>query len=268
MNNYTINHADDGVAPAELSFLRAVAIAPPPEFSDKLISEALATRHELQPAAKLIRPNFGWWKTAAAAAILLLIVGAVFYRYQQNKENNTVAASIPEQSPSPEASPNSDLPKAAIDSSTPGNVSSREAGVQNSSQQLANQRPTEAKGRWKNQGSMKQAENGALAFAGTDVLYKLVNYKYREAEQFMAALSASPQKRISIDRYSYINVSEKMNGLLQRMYETKKNGKPTGKARRTKKIMEKWKKADAEYFDRNLSKNPLDIIDLSEFILK
>jgi hypothetical protein len=52
------------------------------------------------------------------------------------------------------------------------------------------------------------------------------------------------------------------------MYLAKGNGKPTRKAKKTKRKFEKWRKKDERYFDKNLQKNPADIIDLSEFILK
>ena len=52
------------------------------------------------------------------------------------------------------------------------------------------------------------------------------------------------------------------------MYEVNDKGKPTKKAKKLKHKLAKWKKKDESYFDRNPQKNPLDIIDLTEFILK
>ena len=67
---------------------------------------------------------------------------------------------------------------------------------------------------------------------------------------------------------SYVTVSEKMNEIFKKMYSTKKNNKPTIKAKRLKAKLEKWKKYDEKHFDTNMQNNPVDVIDLSEFILK
>jgi hypothetical protein len=72
---------------------------------------------------------------------------------------------------------------------------------------------------------------------------------------------------ISIDDYTYITISEGMGAMMKKMYKTKKSGKPTRRARKTKEKLEKWKKADADYFNQNSTMNPLDPIDLGNFIL-
>ena len=59
-----------------------------------------------------------------------------------------------------------------------------------------------------------------------------------------------------------------MVAMLQEVYLTKKNGKLARKAKKAKKKFEKWKKKDEKYFDKDLDKNPADIIDLSEFLMK
>ena len=74
--------------------------------------------------------------------------------------------------------------------------------------------------------------------------------------------------KITIDRFSYVNISDKMNTILQTMYTIKGNNKPTRKAKKLRATMEKWKKRDEKHFDASIHSNPLDIIDLSEFILK
>ena len=55
---------------------------------------------------------------------------------------------------------------------------------------------------------------------------------------------------------------------LKGMYEVNDKDKPTRKSKKLKAKLAKWKKKDESYFDRSLQKNPLDIIDLGEFILK
>ena len=72
---------------------------------------------------------------------------------------------------------------------------------------------------------------------------------------------------ITVDQYSSINISEGMGAIMKKMYKTKKSGKPTRRARKTKEKLEKWKKLDADYFNQNSNLNPLDPIDLGNFIL-
>jgi hypothetical protein len=72
---------------------------------------------------------------------------------------------------------------------------------------------------------------------------------------------------ITIDDYTSITITEGMGAMMKKMYKTKKSGKPTRRARRTKEKLEKWKKADADYFNQNSTTNPLDPIDLGNFIL-
>ena len=71
---------------------------------------------------------------------------------------------------------------------------------------------------------------------------------------------------ITIDDYTYITISEGMGAMMKKMYKTRKSGKPTRRARKTKEKLEKWRKADAEYFNQNSTTNPLDPIDLGNFI--
>jgi hypothetical protein len=72
---------------------------------------------------------------------------------------------------------------------------------------------------------------------------------------------------ITIDDYTDITISENMGAMMKKMYKTKKSGKPTRRARKTKEKLEKWKKADADYFNANSTSNPLDPFDLGNFIL-
>lgn len=99
-----------------------------------------------------------------------------------------------------------------------------------------------------------------------DLLLTLVNYKGNEWEHFFT--QAVAERRVSLNKYSYHQLSDKMVLMLQDTYLTKRNGKPSWKAKRTKRKFEKWKKKDEKYFDKDLQKNPADIVDLSEFILK
>jgi uncharacterized membrane protein YebE (DUF533 family) len=73
---------------------------------------------------------------------------------------------------------------------------------------------------------------------------------------------------ITIDDYTDITISEGMGAMMKKMYKTKKSGKPTRRARKTREKLEKWKNADSTYFNANSTANPLDPVDLGNFILQ
>lgn len=100
-----------------------------------------------------------------------------------------------------------------------------------------------------------------------DLLFTLVSYKGGHSQWKKLFTDAVPSKTITLNKYSWVNLSDNIVAMMQPIYDTKKNGKPTRTAKRTKKKFEKWRKKDEKFFDRNMQKNPVDIIDLSEFIL-
>lgn len=102
-------------------------------------------------------------------------------------------------------------------------------------------------------------------FYNNDLFFTLVNYKEYGKEKLFA--KTIKDKRVTLNQYSYVNLSDKMVAMLQEVYLTKKNGKIARKAKRAKKKFEKWKKKEEKYFDKNLDKNPADIIDLGEFLM-
>ena len=110
------------------------------------------------------------------------------------------------------------------------------------------------------------SRNSVIQIMDNDMFGTLVNYQYKNYISLMKKIQKD--KRVQLDNFSYLNISDKMYEILKQMYVTRKNDKPTRKARKIKARLLKWQKADEKYFDKNTSKNPLDVIDLSEFILK
>ncbi len=99
-----------------------------------------------------------------------------------------------------------------------------------------------------------------------DFLYTLTSFNYSQANAFFADVKKEP--KISMNNYSYVNISDKMAALLKQQYAVNHRKKPTWKARRAKEKLNKWKRKDEKNFDAKPGKNPLDILDLSEFIFK
>ena len=59
-----------------------------------------------------------------------------------------------------------------------------------------------------------------------------------------------------------------MLNMMKQTYEVLANGKATRKARRTKRRLDNWKEKDQKRFDKGNEANPLDPVDLAEFIFR
>jgi len=104
-----------------------------------------------------------------------------------------------------------------------------------------------------------------FAIKDNDLLGSFASFDYKNLPDFVTSDETTAVK-INVDRSTAITVSEGMVAMLKRMYKTKRNGKPTWKAKRERKKIQRWKKADAKFFDKNPEKNPMDPLDLAEFI--
>ena len=100
-----------------------------------------------------------------------------------------------------------------------------------------------------------------------DLMAAFISFDYRHLPPF---ISNSKQKGFTVqtDQYAAISVSEPMSKMIRRMNLYRRNGKLKVRAKKTRARLEKWKKADIEQFDKSLIKNPLDPLDLAEFIFK
>lgn len=106
-----------------------------------------------------------------------------------------------------------------------------------------------------------------FALTDNDLLATWVSFTYTEIPEFINHPGETVWK-IHIDQYTNILISKPMSEMMKEMNTFRSNGDPTRKARKSREKLGKWKKADQEQFDRSLQKNPLDPIDLAEFIFK
>lgn len=103
-----------------------------------------------------------------------------------------------------------------------------------------------------------------VPFVNNDLLYSLMEC----ADCNFAAYFTEKKKIIlDIDQYSSVAVSDKMRLFMQTLYTTNRRGKSTHKSRKTKRILVKWQKTDADYFNNESSKSALDPLDLTEFLI-
>jgi len=227
----------------------------PPSFSSLKIRE-LITENATKPTTKVFQLKYF---IRAAAAILILVSGIwIFYNKSQVKEdsNDSLASTaIASKNTTPAIA--SSIKGSSVLPSAPLHGNARVIAISGKRNSIGN------KGRIKTSKDLN-SEEGRLV--NNDILGTLVNYHYTEYLPLLTEIKKN--NRINLGQFSYVNISDKMNGILQKMYGNKKNGKPTRKAKKLRITMEKWKKRDEKHFDANTNNNPLDVIDLSEFILK
>lgn len=235
---------------------------PAPGFDFSVISGKKSKRTALIISAAWVR---------AASVILILTLGGIFYFNLPNKKTpvaNTVAA------PSSPDTVNQVYKRNFTDTflrgGTNNDTAATIAAIASKSIEKGQAQPILKNDRISTRrkaGAVKINNNkGEARLYENDLLLTLVNYKAQDWQQFFT--KAVTDKKITLNKYSYHNLSDNMVAMLQDMYLVKGSGKPTRKARKTKKKFEKWRSKDEKYFDKDLQKNPSDIIDLSEFILK
>ena len=106
-----------------------------------------------------------------------------------------------------------------------------------------------------------------ISLTDNDILVTFTRFEYNNVPEIIAK---GNDKDISIhlDKYSNIVITKTMSGMLKEMYQVKANGNPTRRARKSRERLENWKKTDESFFDGSKGKNPLDPIDMAEFIFK
>jgi hypothetical protein len=196
----------------------------------------------------------------AAAVLLFIAAGTVIYLTTFKKKENGPAYATQGSNNSTPAVKNTDSNTAKIE--TAKATAKKNAAVSSSKTTAASIKREAAK--TKNEKAKYNAKT-KWQLADNDAFFTLVNYK--EAGKDKLFYKILSEKKITLNQYSYINISDKMADMLQEIYVTKKNGKPARKAKKMKKKFEKWRKKDEKYFDKDLDKNPADIIDLSDFLM-
>jgi hypothetical protein len=248
-----------------LKALKDHQVAPPVKFE-----EMLASAKKSSKASKVF--NLGDYSRRIAAAVVVIILGAASYFIYQNKQRNgtlngtgnTVAV-------------NDNLPanKPSSANTLPG-VSSGELAKEKDETAIASNgllhNPQKAKSELSTPFYTGRTTRG-IAIDGSQ--FPVKNNDYLGTFASFTEASIPPFLRaekpvattVTIDKYTSITVSEGMAAILKKSYKTRRNGKPTRRARKQKEKIEKWKKADADYFNQNSTNNPLDPMDLGDFIL-
>jgi hypothetical protein len=110
---------------------------------------------------------------------------------------------------------------------------------------------------------------GTVTFSRVDdnLLTTFASFSYQTVPEFLLKESTE-DVLIRVDMYTSINISKEMRSMMKKMYETRRNGKSTRKAKKQKRKLAGWQKADTKYFDAKLDKNPVDVLDLADFLFQ
>jgi len=250
-------NTNEGYSATEIDIFRSLQnhSIPPPSFSSLKLGELIAEKEKSSTGKKASILNLSNF-ARAAAAVLIIAVGIWFIYNKKGDTNNIVATNT---NTTNNVNTGTSQTQIALPSQ-PANTVPGNHGLM----AITSKNNVIVEHGKKIKASQHLKESGGLM--DNDILLTLVSYNYTEYLPLLAEIKKD--HKITLDQYSYVSVSDKMNDVLQKMYATKGNNKPTRKAKKLRATMEKWKKRDEKHFDINTNNNPIDIIDLSEFILK
>ena len=224
-----------------LSSLQEMAIAPPAGAFHRIIDQVSAA-----PVRKLF-PRY----RAIAAVLLLVAAGWGIYRFTNHAPGKVPAPlavkTVPEKLP---VTDTVQQPATHISADTARYHLYDNVGIVN---YFKTNRFT--------------AEGSGMQLVDNDFMATFSSFSYEALPSFLTEEENS-ELIIRIDKYSYFTISKGMMDMLKRMYQRRSRGTPTRKARKEKERLEQWKKADEARFDNKRLSNPLDPVDLAEFIFK
>src|SRR6185437_3121233 len=183
---------------------------------------------------------------AAAASVLLLAIG--FIRYKNVRGNKPGIAQNQAHLPpvvTPSAPSSGSLPPTA---SAPDKDSVRGVPIQLSPASLT-------------------LDGDRFGLADNSPLMTFTSYRYPTLSKDLDNDAKNETAlRIHLDQYTDITLSPAMTAALRDLYDTRKDGSLSRKARKTRERLEKWDAEDKKEFDPHNAANPLDAVDLAEFL--
>jgi hypothetical protein len=257
--------------------LRNFEVAPPFSFAKLMeIIKGLGTNSSAKNAAKVISFSNSFKRIAAAAAILIMcFVGYVTYQksasnLQQNGGYNapiaaTTTTNTPALSPpiADSVTKHNTSPQFAINGSNGFTKKNNYSSKEGKRKIVLGALPTIAAPA----APTELLINGSkFTIVDNDYLATFASFNESNLPAFLQA-DNPVATQITIDDYASITITEGMGAMMKKMYKTRKSGKPTRRARKQREKLEKWKRADSAFFNPNVNLNPLDPIDLGNFIL-
>jgi len=241
----TILEIDD-VAPdpamgAFMERMQEHEVAPPAEL-EAIVGERCGVRTPEKRKRRGVR-----WYVAAAACVVLVVTGGIV----MVKKEKPIAMSP--------AAPS---------------VASKPLQTDTTNQKRAVIKDVAITAKPHSEAPIKVGRNPSFSIGGktvqvsdNDLLMTFANYTYPEVPDYLLREGDQPLK-IYVDQYTNIYVSKNMRALLKELYEVRNNGKPARKARKARRRLDDWKEKDEKRWDKSGKANPLDPVDLGEFIFK
>ncbi len=192
--------------------------------------------------------NRHYW--AAAACVLVILSGWLVYstiaKTPQRKDNNNFAVQQPGET-------NTTVTNGIAANDKKKNVVVRNVAITTKKQAQSNM-------------VWMVINDEKIPVTDNDLLFTFASYLPGKAPAFL--LDESKENiYIRVDSYSAIALTPEIRAMMKRMYEVRRNHKPTARARRERRKLERWKKEDQSHFDKKIDNNPVDPFDLGDFIL-
>jgi hypothetical protein len=234
------------------SFLQEAVVTPPAKAFDSIMKQVAATAGKPRNTTSIIKTiSLHRYKAIAAVFILVFAGWALYHFTTSSTQKDPVKVA---QKTTPQTGP-------VIDS-----LQQTVATVPDSVRYQLYDNP-QVENYFK--ASRFSMEGSGFTLVENDFVATFASFQYEDLPSFLTAEDEeSKEQLIRLDQYSYFTISKNMVDMLKRMYQRKSKGTPTRKARKEKEKLEQWKKADETRFDQKQLKNPLDPIDMAEFIFK
>ncbi|MBN9386099.1 MAG: hypothetical protein J0H74_35405 [Chitinophagaceae bacterium] len=221
----------------------------PPAFLGRQIELRLGIRSRFLGRAR--------WYLSAAACLVLVVAGWMVYRSYSGRENNVAVERKVRQSAAPVA--NVPLPAdTLLKKDTPARVLAA-AGTPKDTRS--------APGAKISVRPVLSIEGQTISVTDNDLLVTFTSFTYPAIPAYLTRNTDKPLK-INIDQYTHLYVSKNMLSMMKQTYEVLPNGKPARKAKKMKRRLDNWKEKDQKRFDKGSGANPLDPVDLGDFIFR
>lgn len=222
-------------APGEMRRLGEHSIPPPPHLR-AIITGPRRSRPFLQYAA-------------AAACILFCTIGVLFYRATRRHD-----ASVTQNKPNP-------IPAITATDTLSDSVTAA------SPKALAGNIPDSANTQAIALSPIALTVDGErFTLTDNSPLATFTSYNYPALGKHVNHRKNETTLHIHLDQYTNIALSPVMTATLRDLYDTRPDGTPSRKAKKTRDKLGKWDTEDKKEFDLHYMSNPLDPMDLAEFL--
>jgi len=240
---FIINNIIDPVGLSRLQYFETT----PPDFIFNRLFENIESEKR-KSSTGIIKKLAGYKFHIAAAFILLCISGWLIYKSAINNGQSITTA--------PVAKDNLPVVPVLKDTSVKLVLVDKKARIKKNHSVLYSGNAT----------IMIGEDEFKFNVTDNDILASFANFTDNTVPLFIKKQEKATAFSIRVDQYTAIAVSEPMSAMMSNMNTFKKNGKLTAKAKRERKRLEKWKKTDEKKFDKEKGNNPIDPIDLGEFL--